>query len=356
MGSTDEPKTPASLYDPSSPSHPLLSKSYPSPSTEESGNDSNDEQNQYPQITFNYGPRRFQDLPFMVLFILFSLLTFAFGIFCVAHRNPNSSEVSSFVYDSNTTSCIKQYLSASPVGFFYPILNFRSFSYYVSSSYFLSDLIWTLVITLILSVPLALGLLWLLRHYTKQIVYVSLPFFLVIPVFFNVYWFVACTVSSSCRDAFPLAYRILVLVFVFLIIGVIVWILVVNWHRIELTVRIISVASDALARNMGLFGVVPSMTLGLVVYIVPIVVFLVFARLNGKIVPHVSKESVEGYSCVWKYDSWVPAYYTLAILTLLWSAATMVEAQAYVISGTIAQWYFSKDHSPPRRSLRNSLR
>ena len=86
----------------------------------------------------------------------------------------------------------------------------------------------------------------------------------------------------------------------------------------------------------------------------PIVVFMVFARFNGKIVP---KNSNGEYSCVWKQDSWVPAYFALAILTMLWSAAAMLEAQVYVISGTIAQWYFSKDgQTPRRRSIRSSLR
>lgn len=117
--------------------------------------------------------------------------------------------------------------------------------------------------------------------------------------------------------------------------------------------RIIGVASDALSRNLGLFGVLPALTLSLLVYFVPIVVFLVFARLNGKIVP---KEKSGEYNCVWKQDSWVPAYYALAIVTMLWSATAMVEAQIYVISGTIAQWYFSKDESTLKRSIRSSLR
>ena len=126
-----------------------------------------------------------------------------------------------------------------------------------------------------------------------------------------------------------------------------------NWHRIELTVSIIGVASDALSRNLGLFGVLPCMTFGLVVYYAPIVVFLVFARLNGKIVP---KELNGEYTCVWKQDSWVPAYYALAILTMLWSGAALVEAQVFVISGTIAQWYFSKEESTLKRTIRGSLR
>ncbi|EFH44712.1 hypothetical protein ARALYDRAFT_493648, partial [Arabidopsis lyrata subsp. lyrata] len=134
-----------------------------------------------------------------------------------------------------------------------------------------------------------------------MLVYLSLSFS---PSFFNVYWFVACTLSSSCSDALPLAYRILVLVFVFLIIGIVVWIIVANWHKIELTIQIISVASDALSKNLKLFVVLPLLILGLVVYYAPIVVFLVFARFNGKFVP---RELDGHYFCEWKEDSWVPA-------------------------------------------------
>lgn len=116
---------------------------------------------------------------------------------------------------------------------------------------------------------------------------------------------------------------------------------------------IIGVASEALSRNLGLFVVLPCMTIGLLVYYAPIVVFLVFASQNGEIAP---KETDGEYTCVWKQDGWVPAYYALAILTMLWSLAAMVEAQAYVISGTVAQWYFSKGDETPRRSIRSSLR
>jgi hypothetical protein len=343
MGSTEEPDRPISLYDPSSsPSHPLLSKPPDDPQPE-----SEPDPTQFLQISYNYGPRPFKDLPFLVLFLLIVLCTFGFGLFSVFNRNTYYSDLSSFSYSSNSSSCVESSVSdLSPTTWF----SFYSLS---SSSSFLDSLLWVLVITFVLSVPICLLLLLALKHYTKQIVYVSLPFFVVIPIFFNVYWFVACTLSSSCSDAFPLVYRIVVLVFVFLVIAVIVWIFVVNWHRIELTVSIIGVASDALWRNLGLFLVLPCMTLGLVIYYAPIVVFLVFASRNGEIVP---KETDGEYTCVWKQDGWVPAYYVLAILTMLWSLAAMVEAQVYVISGTIAQWHFSKEGQPPRRRIRSSLR
>ncbi|KAG6653482.1 CTL-like protein DDB_G0274487 [Carya illinoinensis] len=353
MGSVEEPEKPISLYDSSSsPTRPLLSK-HPFPSSspppppllDEKPIEPEPDPTQFLQISYNYGPRPFKDLPFLLLFLLFVLSTFAFGIFSIFHSNTYYYDLSSFSYDSNSTSCIESSLSETHPNWF------RLYSFLSSS--ILESLIWSLVVTFILSIPICLLLLLLLKHYTKQIVYASLPFFIVIPIFLNVYWFVACTVSSSCSDAFPLAYRILVLVFVFLVIGVIVWIFVVHWHRIELTVSIIGVASDALWNNLGLVWVLPCLTLGLVVYYVPIVVFLVFARQNGKIVP---RETSGEYTCVWKQDGWVPAYYALAILAMFWSAAVMVEVQVYVISGTVSQWYFSKEDETPRRSIRSSLR
>ncbi|KAH1122647.1 hypothetical protein J1N35_005807 [Gossypium stocksii] len=358
MGSTEEDTTtskPTSLYDAASPTEPLLfkpttSSAYPSPPIEEppQSDPSESDPTQSLQISFNYGPRPFKDLPFLILFLLFVLCTFAFGIFSIFHRNDNYSNVSAFTYDSNSTSCVQDtsFLSSQ-------IWVSETSFFALSSSSLWTYLVWTLVITSVLSVPICLLLLLLLKHYTKQIVYVLLPFFIIMPVFFDVYWFVACTLSSSCSDAFPLVYRILVLVFILLIVGVIVWIIVANWHRIELTVRIIGVASDALSRNLGLFLVIPLLTVGLVAYYAAIVVFLVFSRFNGKIV---AKESNGEYTCVWKQDSWVPAYFTLGILTMLWSLTSMVEAQVYVTSGTIAQWYFSKGDTKPHRSIRRSLR
>ncbi|CAL5212655.1 unnamed protein product [Lathyrus oleraceus] len=340
----------SSLQD-SSPSSSLLSQpflpktpisTYPSLEDHDSQQESDPNQ-QYLHISYNHGPRSFKDLPFLILFLIFVLSTFAFGIFSIFNRNHYST-LSSYTYDSNTTSCsvINPSLSStSSTGFLSP------------SSPFVKDLTWTLVITFVISLPMCWSLLLLLKHYTKHLVYASIPFFIVIPIFLNVYLFVACTIKTSCSDAFPLVYRILVMGFVFLVIGVIVWILVVNWHRVELTVSIIGVASDALSWNMGLFGVLPCLTIGLFVYYVPIVVFLVFAKYNGKVVP---KKLRSEYDCVWKEDSWVPAYFALAILTMLWSAAAMLEAQVYVISGTIARWYFSKDFETPTKSIRTSLR
>lgn len=338
---------------------------------------SSSQQEDYHPIRYNSGRRYFRDIPFLIVFVILVLATFAFGIFSIVHRNRNYGNVSSYVYDTNSSSCTKSSLSVDirdqGLGFdgayehlsYHPI-RVTQLEYYVlgSSKHLLKDMVWTLVITLILSIPFLFGLLWLLRHYTKQIVYSCLPFFVLIPVFINVFWFVACTMSKDCRDEISLALRIFILLFIFVLCGIIVWIIIINWYRIELTIRIIGTASEGLARNMRLMLVLPGLIAGLFVYYIPIIVFLVFARLNGRIIPNPKVEE-SGYACggstgveccLWKEDGWVPAYYALAIITMLWSLTTMIEAQAYVISGTISQWYFCKADSSPPRSIRNSIR
>lgn len=336
MGSAEDTK-PLNL------SEPLLpSTAFAAPASAEE-----EEEEQYPPITYNRGNRPLRDLPFLILFLILSFSTFALGIVVSARRNPNRSRASTFIYDPSSSSCIPP-----------PISSLQALSsLYVnssSSSVFMRDLIWTFVITLLLAGPIALSILFLLRHLAKQVVYTFIPFFILTLIFLNLYWFIACQFGVSCRQSFPLVYRIVVLVFFFLFIALFVWIIVSNWHRIILTVRILRISSSALASNIALLAVLPSLVLGLLVYFTPIVVFLVLATFNGKIVPW---EREDGrYSCKWKQAGWVPSYFALAIITMIWSLSSMVEAQAYVTSGTIARWYFSMEERKPRRSIRNSFR
>ncbi|XP_020592016.1 choline transporter-like protein 2 [Phalaenopsis equestris] len=337
MGSADDTK-PFILSDPLLPSAPSSAVAAAVAASED---------DQYPPIIYNHGHRPLRDLTFLILFLVLSLATFALGIVASFRQNPNRSHASSFIYDSASSSCIPPSSSSFSV--------FNSLSLpSSSSSTFLRDLIWTLVITLLLALPIVLALLSLLRYFAKQVVYFSIPFFIIIPIFLNVYWFVACQFGATCRESFPLAYRILVLVFVFFLIAIVVWIIVSNWHRIKLTVHILRIASVALVSNMLLLAVFPFLIMGLLVYFAPIVVFLVLVTFNGKIVPTKGEDGL--YFCKWKQDRWVPAYFALAIITMIWSFATMIEAKVYVTSGTIAQWYFSIEGVKPRSSIRSSLR
>ncbi|KAG0453928.1 hypothetical protein HPP92_025232 [Vanilla planifolia] len=337
MGSTDESK-PFILSD------PLLPQASSAVGDDLSSANLLREEEQYQPITYNNGPRYLRDLAFLILFLVLCLSTFAVGIFASVRHNPDRSRVSSFVYDFSSSSCVPRSSSA-----FASTIRLHS-----ASSLFLRDLIWTLVITLLFSCPIILAILSLLRHFAKQVVYAAIPLFVLTPVSLNVYWFVACQLGATCRESFPLAYRILVFVFVFFIIAVFIWFIIANWHRVELTIQIVRIAAAALISNIVLLAVLPALFLGLVLYIAPVVVFLVLATFNGRIVP---KEGKDGsHYCEWKQDTWVPAYFALAIITMLWSLATMREAQVYVTSGAIAQWYFTVDGVKPGRTIRSSLR
>lgn len=324
MGSSDEPEPSISTME-----QPLLTSSTPYT-------------DQYPApITYTHSPRPIRDLPFLLLFLLLSLSTFAIGFLALARRNPDKTLVTSFRYNPLLSSCVlSQSLAAASPTFSSPSL--------------LEYLIPTLIITLLLLPAITYSLLFLLRRYAKHLIYSLIPFFIITPSFFNVYWFVACAVGAGCRNAFPLTYRIVILVFVFLLIGVILWIIVLNWHRVELTVQIVQVSAAALAENIALLSVLPILLfLYALIYFAPIVVFLVFATWNGKVVPRAHKDF---YECVWREAKWVQWYFALGVIMLLWSAAIMVEAQVYVISGTVAQWYFTNDSSRQKKSLRSSLR
>ncbi|KAE9620312.1 putative choline transporter [Lupinus albus] len=232
MNMREEPNKPNSLYDTSS-SHPLLANlPYPSSSLSSPIEENASDSAPYLHISYNHA---------------------------VFHQNPNYSTLSSFSFNPNTSSCVKPSISTSSSNWVV-LLSLDFYSSY--SPHIIKHLTWTLVATFIFSLPICCFLLLSLKHYTKHLVYASIPFFIIIPIFLNVYWFVTCTVSSNCNHVFPPAYRILVLVFIFFIIGIMVWILVVNWHWIELTVSIIGVASNALSRNLGLFGVLSCLTIG----------------------------------------------------------------------------------------------
>lgn len=92
-------------------SEPLLEKSS-QPEEEEEISSQN-----YGPIGYNYEARFYQDIGFLIVFLILVLSTFAFGIFAVAHRNGNYGNLESYVYDTNSSSCTKSSsLSTDPFG------------------------------------------------------------------------------------------------------------------------------------------------------------------------------------------------------------------------------------------------
>lgn len=336
----------------------------------------------YSAITYNYGHRSYHDICFLAIFMIFVLATYAGGVFSIAHHNNNYKHVGSFVYHHDSSRCVREVADqslASPKDASLLITRDkfkdeeRKLPTLISNKLQLQfqhlghlskELVWMLAVTLIFSTPCLFGLLWLLNTFTKHIVYACLPFFILIPIFMNTLWFVACAVNQHCKESFSLALRISAFLFIFALCGIILLVIYSNRDSIELTIRILHTASEALRRNMGLLLVLPGLTLLLFLYLGSIIVFLYFARMNGKVMPNSKIEEYEYLCgrvsgiecCLWKEDPWVPAYYGIAIFTIIWSATTMFEAQVYVISGTVAQWYFQISGTSSTATIRHSVR
>lgn len=375
---------------------PLLTKSpnldEGEPKREEETTSSPSLQPYYPDSGYVYQPRQCRDVAYTVIFAIFVLASISFGIFSIVNHNSDYGLADSALYNSSSGLCYTSYnyqripfkgdefghkssvervtvddaktlgkqrlLDLLKLGSI-QIFSQKRLQQSTSSGAFIRALVWTLVVTLVLSVPFIFGLLWLLKEFAKQVVYICLPLFILIPIALNIFWFVACTVSSECQEAFTLFGRIAAFAFIFLLCGIFVWIIVSNWYRVELTIRIMQTSAEALLKNWRLLLILPSLTFVLLIYIIPFVVFLIYAIMNGELVAG-SDSYCEGDAatdcCTWKVDGWVPAYYVLAIFTVLWSALVMAEAQVYTISGTIAQWYFAATGSRVTGSIRHSLR
>eukprot|EP00250_Pteridium_aquilinum_P028113 c36609_g1_i1 orf=299-2083(-) len=345
----------------------------------------------HPGFGYVHGPRPYRDVAFTVIFVILVLASVAWGIFCIVNHNEDYGLVDSALYNSTSGLCytsseyefkpsrINQIVKPNSMSSWERITTFhkgKSFSSPLkagrtqilsqkglggsfTAASFVAVLVWTLVLTVVLSVPIIFGFLWLLKAFAKQLVYACLPFFILIPVFLNIFWFVACIVYSECAESFNLAGRIALFIFVFLLCGIFAWIIYSNWDRVELTIKIMQTSAQALLSNWTLLLILPALSLVLLIYMVPFIVFLIYAYMNGEIVG-TSSSYCQGESatdcCSWSADSWVPAYYVLTIFTILWSILLMTEAQVYVLSSTIAQWYFAMSGARVSGSIRQALK
>ena len=344
----------------------------------------------YPGFGYVHGPRPYRDVVFTVIFIMFTLASIAWGIFAIINHNTDYGLVDSALYNSSSGLCSTYsaygrssstvHLEFNPANnwkgvkkfndernSFYDrvmehwvgILPQRELSQSFSTGSLIIVLVWTLVVTLVLSVPIIFGFLWLLKAFAKQLVYACLPFFIAIPVFLNIFWFVACILSTECGQSINIALRIAILLFVFLLCGILAWVIYSNWHRVELTIKIMQTAAQALLANWVLLFVLPILSVVLLIYITPFIVFLIYAYMNGTIVATTGLYC-EGETatdcCTWTTEAWVPAYYVLTIFTVLWSILLMTEAQVYIISSTAAQWYFAVPGSPLEGNIRRAFK
>lgn len=322
---------------------------------------------------YNVGVRPYQDLVFTIIFLLLILVSASFGIYGVVHSNPDYQHVESAHYDPSQGCSIDASVQSEPMSassarwevmhILTPGMIKKVLLKNTAPS--ATPILITLGLTLALSGPLALGVLYLLRVYTKELVYATLPFIVLLPIALNLTWFILCQRNIECRTEFDSSGQYALFGIILLMCGLMVYVIYSNWERIELTIRVVKTSSQALHHNLALLFVLPSLSLALVVFCVPFVTFMGYAYTNGKLVTnpelvdHPSRPCARGTDtpcCVWEPAAWVPSYEYLSGFAILWSAMIMAQIQVFTISGAISQWYFAQAGSSTVNATRRALR
>lgn len=314
---------------------------------------------------YNVGIRPYQDLIFTIIFLLLILISASFGIYGVVKSNPDYQYIESAHYDPTRGCSIPENKPLSAMSAMHILLP-RILVKNIQSTAPSATPIWvTLGLTLALSGPLAIGVLYLLRVYTKELVYATLPFIVLLPIALNLTWFILCQRNIECRTEFDSTGQYALFGIILLMCGLMVYVIYSNWDRIELTIRVVKTSSEALHHNLVLLVALPSLSLGLVLFCVPFVAFMGYAYTNGELVvnpelvDHPTRQCARGTDtpcCVWEPAAWVQYYEYLSGFAVLWSAMIMAQIQVFTISGAIAQWYFAQAGSSSVNATRRSLR
>lgn len=324
---------------------------------------------------YNLGVRPFQDITFGLIFILLVLVSVAFGIYGVMNSNPEYTWIDTAHYEPGQGCSIPAHLQLGT-----PALNgTRVWALHPYTPFFLKDTIvkegdgatsykpiWiTLGVTLLLSGPLALGVLYLLRKHTTELVYATLPVFILGPIVANLTWFIWCQRSAECQRQIDLNWQLVAFGFIFIGIAIMIYVIYSNWSRVQVTIRIVKTASEALHQNLALVFILPGLAFALVLFCIPFVTFMLYAYTNGKLItnPEILEKpdvhcaaGTDTPCCVWQPNAWVPYYMYLAGFAVLWSSTIMAQIQVFTISGTVAQWYFAQADSSTVGTTRRSLR
>jgi hypothetical protein len=309
---------------------------------------------------YNYGLRPYQDIAFSVIFVLMLLASIGFGIYGVVNSNPDYEWIESAHYEPDKGACsvpehVQEQFGGGAWNQFWLhknkklLLNSIVAQKVSGSAETAVSLV--IAITVVLSAPFALCMLWLLRKKTKELVYASLPVFILLPVALNVTWFVGCQRDVECRRNFDFSAQLSLFLFVLLVCGLMIYVIYSNWDRIQLTIRVVQTAAEALYQNLTLLFVLPLLSFALIGLCTPLATFMVYAYTNGKLVPnpdilnHPQMPCGRGTDhpcCVWEPAGWVVPYLYLSGFAILWAAMITAQVQVFTISGTVAQWYFGR--------------
>lgn len=126
-----------------------------------------------------------------------------------------------------------------------------------------------------------------------------------------------------------------------------------------LVARLMGIAGRGLHENPALILMVVLAQFGLLALCVPLVMSLLLALTNGRVVPNPVAVAADGSGgcadsfgdavpcCGWATDGWVAPYMAFASITVTWTTMLVFQVKVFSISSTVAQWYFAPQTSAP---------
>ncbi|KFM24131.1 CTL-like protein [Auxenochlorella protothecoides] len=123
--------------------------------------------------------------------------------------------------------------------------------------------------------------------------------------------------------------------------------------EIGLASRLLGVSAHGLAANPHLITTSVLLGVASVATATPLAAALVLSFMNGDVVPNPGRDLAAAggacldeagdpvLCCAWGVDPWVKPAAALGALAMLWTLLLANQVRVYVISGTVAQWYFA---------------
>lgn len=123
--------------------------------------------------------------------------------------------------------------------------------------------------------------------------------------------------------------------------------------EIGLASRLLGVSAHGLAANPHLITTSVLLGVASVAAATPLAAALVLSFMNGDVVPNPGRDLAAAggacpdeagdpvLCCAWGVDPWVKPAAALGALAMLWTLLLANQVRVYVISGTVAQWYFA---------------
>lgn len=322
------------------------------------------------RFNFNAAPRPWRDTLFSFVFFATVLTSYAIGFFAVRNADAHPESKLRFArYNPESKQCEPiqhAYVGTTPTHVaLFPERKAYETGRHTNEGAILAPVFTTAALIL----PMGFSLLYLLHRYTRAILFAILALMCIIPVAFALVASSICLTSHTC-SVMSTSERLTSAFLCFAAFVTFLQFLVVckNRNRLDLTVQILKTSLQALKENFSLLALNPMLGLATVVINTPIVVFMWYALLNGRVAPNYEaiRDGANGCSqatgapcCYFKRSEWVTPYLILTGVAVLWVVLVAGQLQILVVSGAISQWYFAPSGSSTagatKRSMRNAF-